>query len=266
VLIFGSMIFTSCEKDDGDPAAPELPPIESIAMDFSDFMHTTTMQQDIKSGEYRSVESYSNYTHAAINVGFWSSISGLTLAIPMASYAAALESDPEYLGDFTWEWTFIVSSNNLETITGRLVASRLSPEEYSAEMYISRTGPRPVDEFKWFEGVISNDLSGSSWTLYESPANPVELISVEWNHYPETDLYDVKYQIIKEASEEYGSSILFEITGNEDYDARYTVSLSTRSIEIEWNRETGAGHVKDMIKYGDELWHCWDEFLMDSNC
>jgi hypothetical protein len=147
-----------------------------------------------------------------------------------------------------------------------MVAQRLSNEEFKTEMFVSKTGMNAFDDFKWVEGIVRYDRTHATWTLFESPSNPLELLTIEWNKDWELEVSDITYTITAETSEENGSYIKFEIFDAEDYNARYTVVTSENELLIEWNRESKAGHVKDFAKFGDELWHCWDELLQDTDC
>lgn len=265
-LFLAGFTFTSCEKDD-TPVAPELPPMESLAMDFSDFDDPNYAGAAAKSIETSagSMPSYQNYGHAFLNVAFWNTLSSLTIAVPVATYAAALQADPVYLGDNTWEWEFSLDVG-METYTARMVAQRLSNEEFKSEMFVSKSGMSGFEDFKWVEGVVRYDRTHATWTLYESPSSPAELLTIEWNKDWEAETSDITYTIIKEGSEENGSFIKFEILDADDFNARYSVTTSTNELVIEWNRETKAGHIKDAEKFGDEMWHCWDELLQDIEC
>lgn len=266
LLISAMFIIASCEKDE-DPDPPQLPPKDALVMDFSDFKNPDYQSGKLKSfSEFQEMVSYQNYGHAFVTVTVWSTLAGLTMAVPAITYAAALQEDPVYLGDGKWQWEFSVDSGTLETYSAKLTASRISNEEFKAEMYITKTGLNGFTDFKWYEGVIRYDRTHAEWTLYESAANPVELLSIEWNRDWEANSSDITYTNIKGGGSENGSYIKYEKMAEGVLDSRYTVSTSTSEVIIEWDSESKDGHVMDNQKFGDDLWHCWNELLQDTEC
>ncbi len=258
VLASLALVYTSCEKDE-TPDAPQLPPQEAFSMDFSDF------NDENYAPEKKSMMSYTNYAHAFLTVAGWNTVATLYIAVPAISYAAVLNTDPVYLGDNKWEWTTSVETE-MADYTARLTGERISNEEYKAEMYITKESAMGFEDFKWFEGTVRYDRTHASWTLYESPANPVELLNIEWNKDWEKEVSDITYTNVKESGTELGSYIMFEIVDETPYNARYTVSHTQNTVLIEWSRETKAGRIKDPGKFGDDAWYCWDETFQDAVC
>jgi hypothetical protein len=268
ILLTSAMfIITSCEKDE-DPDPPQLPPRDALVMDFSDFNNPGYASGTLKSfsENLEFIVGYENYGHAFVTVAVWNTLAGFAMAVPTITYAAALQENPVYLGDGKWQWEFSVDSGTLETYSAKLVASRISNEEFKAEMYITKTGLNGFADFKWYEGIIRYDRTHAEWTLYESAANPVELLSIEWNKDWEANTSDITYTNIKADGLENGSFIKYEKMAESQFDSRYTVSISTHEVIIEWDSESKAGHVMDHQKFGDELWHCWNELLQDVEC
>lgn len=267
LLISAMFIIASCEKDE-DPDPPKLPPADALVMDFSDFNNPNYAGGQLKSlsESQEWVISYQNYGHAFVNVAVWSTLAGLTMAVPSIAYAAALQENPVYLGDGKWEWEFSIDSGTLETYSAKLLVSRISNEEFKAEMYVTKTGLNGFSNFKWYEGVIRYDRTHAEWTLYESAANPSELLRIEWNKDWEVNTSDITYTNIKAGGPENGSFIRYEKMANGEFDSRYTISTSSNQVVIEWDSQSKSGHVIDEQKFGDQLWHCWNELLQDVEC
>lgn len=264
-LLFSIFLINSCEKDSDDQ--PELPPEGAFIMDFSDFQNDPSARKaasELQDPTTLLCECV-NYLNAYTTVAVWNTIVTVTMAVPTASYIEAFNHQPEYLGDKSWKWEYSVPVVDL-TYTARLIASRISNEEYTAEMYISRDGALGYDDFKWYEGTIRYDRTHAIWTLYESPANPVELLEIEWNMDWEADTSDITYTNVKTGSAEYGSYISFAISDDPVFDASYIVSTSLNTINIEWNRTSKDGRIKNPALYQDDAWHCWDETYSDVIC
>lgn len=258
-IFLGMIIITSCEKEE-NPKEPELPPQEAFVMDFSDFQSAPGTK---KAGE--EMAGYQNFTHAYGTVWGWNIIVTVTMVVPTAAYIEAFNHTPVYLGDNSWKWEYSVPVGN-NTFNAKLITTRISNEEFKAEMFITKEGIAGYEDFKWFEGTIRYDRTHAIWTLYESPTNPVEMLEIEWNMDWELGVSDITYTYVKEGDEQTGSYISFAIVDDVVYDANYTVSGAANAIMIEWNRTSKNGRVMDMAKFGDDAWHCWNETLEDVTC
>lgn len=237
---------TSCDKE---PVAdrPDLPPVESLVMDFSAF--------DEQPGAQKAADlSYENFTHAYLSVFFWNLASTITMALPVVAYGYALEQTPVYMGDNTWEWSFDFPLNGLN-YTATLTGARISNEKFSMEMVIA-LAIAPNQGVKWFDGEVRYDHTHASWKFYEE--GTVVVLEAEWNKDFETEEGDLTYTYVKPDQEETGSYIMLSYMPEEVYDAAYTISLASNETFIEWNLATIEGRVKDLAKFGDTNWHCWE--------
>ena len=251
------MVFmASCEKEPVEDR-PGLPPAESLIMDFSDFQEMP--------GNRKSTISYEHFTHAFLNVAYWNLFTSVTLALPVTAYGYALQQDPNYEGNYTWKWVYDFTWGN-QTYTAQLTGKRISNDEFSMEMVIALKA-FPDQGFKWFDGIVRYDHTHAAWNLYkEVEGQPVKIIEVEWNKNFETDEGDITYTYVEPQQNETGSYIMYEENPGETYDAAYTISLSSGLINIEWNRTTKAGRIKDPVKFPGTEWNCWDVNLVDMNC
>lgn len=253
LLIF---VFISCDKDD-KATQPDLPPIEALSMDFSDFTNFPDTTPDLKSAGY-----YTNFAFAFGSVSVWNFITAFTLAVPVATYAECLQHTPEYLGDNTWQWSFSVTILAIP-YEARLKARRIDNETYSAKMYVTKTGA--FEDFLWFDGVVRYDRTHAEWTMYEYPSNDAWL-SVEWFKDWVADTSSIIYTNIRNGDNDYGGYITYGITDDMDFDAYYSISGSAGSIDIEWNTTTLAGRISSDIIFDDEAWHCWNENFANVTC
>ncbi|MFZ5940424.1 MAG: hypothetical protein ACOYXB_07600 [Bacteroidota bacterium] len=252
VLISGTVLRSCGEKE-----APELPPVSSMLMDFSDF-------EEGNQGAQKSTEgTYTNWLHAAGNVFAWNLITTVTMSIPVTAYATALNVEPVYIGDNVWNWTYDFTVGST-TYSAKLVGTRISNAEFTMEMYISAAGLLGFDEVLWFEGTIRYDHTHALWTLYENPYDPSPLLTAEYNMDFEADAYDIKYTNIRPENAENGSSIWYSYDPADTvYNSSYVITGSTNTINIEWDRVDKNGRVSDPAFYEDDLWHYWDVLLQD---
>ncbi len=239
-------VFTSCDKEPVNDR-PELPPVESLVMDFSDF--------DEQPGEQKSTDSsYENFLHSYLSVFFWNVASTVTLALPVTAYGVALQQDPVYMGDNTWEWSFVVPFNN-QNYSATLTGSRINNEEFSMEMVIA-FALTPELGVKWFDGVVRYDHTHATWNLYKDGS--LKVFEAEWNKDFETEDADLTYTYVESGQNETGSYIMLAYMPEEFYDAAYTISLAAGDTYIEWNTTTREGRVMDLVKFEDSQWHCWE--------
>lgn len=255
----GTLLFsvTSCDNDAVDQE-PELPPVESMMMDFSDF-------SDQPAGAKGTADNYQNFARSYFTVGIWNISVTLVSALPVAAYAHALQQQADYLGDNTWEWSYEFSLNN-ESYSANLTAMRKNNEEFSVEMLIANSDS-PDEGVKWFDGVVRYDQTKADWVFYKDGTIPV--LEIDWNKDFESEAADLTYTYTEPGQAESGSYIRWEYIPEAVYDAAYTISTSEGTSHIEWNVTTIEGRIKDSEFFGDDAWHCWDSYangLADIDC
>jgi len=247
------LVVHSCEKD---PDPMELPPAESLVIDWDNFPTSATK------GVVEDMSVY-NWFYSAGTILVWNTVVAANIAIPTVAYAAAFNHDPVYQGDNTWLWSYSVTING-RTIMADLLGSRIDNETFSMKMTLSESGQ--FEDFTWFEGVIRYDHTAADWTLSHSPQNPTAYLDVAYDKDFETDEANIRYTVIDPQNELYDDYIDYGIDPAMDYNAHYTISRADTTTYIEWSTETNAGHVMDQRHFGDELWHCWDSQLQDVDC
>ncbi len=261
ICFMAALFISSCEKDQ-NPDAPKLPPASSLILSTDNFNDPSDTLEK-KSTQGSMIAHYYNWGHSLGVVAFWNTYLTINLAVPVFAYEEILKHTPKYLGENRWEWT--VDFNHLNQIyTARLLAYRISNEEFKAEMYISRANG--FTEFKWFEGTIRYDRTQAEWSMFESPDNNAKLFDIAWTKDWEKDSESIIYTYVKAGAPEKDSYIRYIFDPALGYNSSYEVKLSSNTTSIEWNKETLAGHVKDPERFKDSLWHCWNESLMDVAC
>jgi hypothetical protein len=251
------LTITSCDKEPTD-LRPELPPVESMAMDFSDFANPPA-------GMKSSDVSYVHFVLAYTTVSYWNATAVLVSALPVAAYAHLLSQTPEYLGENTWEWSSEFTFNS-QTIKATLTGKRLNNEEFSMEMVISHSS-MSEEGVLWFDGVARYDHTSADWTIYKEGS--IEVLQIAWNKDYETEEADLTYTYVEPEQEETGSYIMWAYLPGEVYDSKYEVSMAEGMTNIEWNVSTIEGRIKSPPYFEDENWHCWDSYangLVDILC
>lgn len=258
ILALGLAItFTSCENT---PDPMELPPKESLTIDL-DIFPTNDSSKKSTSGLKL------NWFYSWGSVAIWNGVLGANLVVPVAAYAEAFNHVPVYQGDNTWEWSYSVTVG-VETYVASLLGESLSDNEFSMEMYVSKTtGINPYSDVMWFSGVIRNDHTAASWKMNMDPYNPRPFLDIDYQKNSSEGTADIRYTSKDPQSIVYEGYIEYGIDSAFDYDAYYTIQRAENDITyIEWNTNTYAGRVLDEGVYKDTLWHCWDAQLDDVVC
>lgn len=250
-------VTTSCDQEP-EENRPDLPSVESLLMDFSDF--DTAIGATKASGE-----THVHFNHAFASLVFWSGASAVTMALPVAAYGYALSQEAEYLGDNSWKWSYDFQWNS-NNYTATLTGTRINNEEFSLEMVIALAS-LPQQGVKWFDGVIRYDHTHATWTIYRE--GTTEVLEIEWSGDFETGDASLRYTYIEPGKNETGSYIIYEYAPQEVYDASFSVSLSAGTTLIQWDTTSKEGRVQDEVKFGNTDWHCWDSLengLADKSC
>ena len=268
-LVFGISCSESDDNDNGNGDALQLPPYESMAVDFSNFL------DDSNTGKQATTAKIGgNWLYPRLVVGIWNTALFSNLAIPIASFKTAFAHDAEFLGENTWQWTYAVAGFSSE-YTARLTGE-LTAEEIIWEMYVTKSGVGAFEEFLWFSGV--SDVNGNSgqWSLYQSPERPNRMIDIEWSR-ENDEIGSIKYSWVRELDDEdnedpFKNSYLEYGLQEGDFDVFYSVhvfDLQTEQfvdVNIEWNSTDFNGRVMAPAHFEDELWHCWDSDGEDMEC
>jgi hypothetical protein len=254
ILVLSAGFFTSCkEKDNG--TAPVLPPQESFTIDFNNFvslkksLEITTDQKGINN---------TNWEYAALVVRDWRLITASTLAVPISAFKLALDNEPVFLSDNTWQWSYSVSPADITykaRLTGQIVSN-----DILWKMYISREGTGGFSEFIWFEGKSNLDGTSGQWTLNQSSQAPEPVLQIEWTRVGLTVPY-IKYTFVKNLDPFKTSTIEFglrETALNAYFSVHYYTGTKFSDVNIEWNTTTKNGRVKSS-DYLNGIWFCWNE-------
>ena len=259
LIVFSAAILTNCKKDKGDP--PVLPPQESMVIDFSNFTVDTksaivTDQKGTNNG---------NFVFAATVAGFWRIVIATTLAIPVVTFKHAIDQNPVYLDDKTWQWSYSTTIGSIEykaKLKGQIRSS-----DVLWKMYITKSGDNGFNDFLWFEGTSRHDGTSGQWTLYESSASPVALLKIDWAK-SGTSIATIKYTLVK--NDAYKDSYIEYGTSTGTYDSFYTIhyynGTKFSDVNVKWNKSTHNGTVQSADFLGDNLWYCWDTNKVNTTC
>jgi hypothetical protein len=267
IALFGlfGLILASCGKDAGDP--PTLPPAETLIIDFSNF------ESGIKTAEIANVATeFNNWGFAALVAGYFRTVAAVTLAVPVYSFGQVINEVPDYLGDKTWQWSYsevILSKTYKARLTGQIRTN-----DVLWEMYLTQEGTGGFPEFLWFKGTSNLEGTAGQWILNHSYQYQEPVLQIDWTK-TGTAMGTVKYTYVRTLNDnrvadplknsyiEYGRT-----TGNFDsyYVIHYFNGTAFSDVNVEWNSTTHNGRVKCNTYFGDNLWHCWNNNLVNITC
>jgi hypothetical protein len=269
-LGLGVVFFSGCEKDKDE--APQLPPYESMAIDFSKFSSEDKSANDISTDT-----TAINYISAGLTIIAWNAILTGTLIVPVATFYQAVNQTPVYLGEKVWQWEFD-GTGFANTYHARLTGT-IRDNDVKWEMYISKSGIGEHGEFKWFEGTSNLDGNSGQWILYHSFQLQEAVLQIDWEK-SGTEIGSVKYTYVRESENNLeaqqltvGSNLQYGLTDNA-LNAYYNIDYSTRDrsastnlqVNIEWSTTEYNGRIKAEHYFQDTDWHCWDSEGFDADC
>lgn len=251
-VLFMAM-FTACTQKDKD--APKLPPIESMVIDFTKFPKDEGKTTD-------ETATKNNFGFAAVNVGWWSTVLVVNLAIPVAAFYESFNHDATYSAALEkWTWTYSFNAGGMHT--ARLEATLNGIDEVHWEMYISKAGA--YSDFLWFSGNTKTDESAATWQLMKNPTAPVSYININYARSSSASA-DIRYTLV-EPGIDSGSYIEYGATTN-PLNAFYNIYLANGNnlTNINWNTTSKEGRVKSLVHFGNDEWQCWNTMLEDTEC
>jgi len=261
LLVLIPAFFIGCKKKNNPGIPPDLPPVESMSIDFSNF---TGVKKSLEILPGQKGTENSNWEFAATVAGIWRVIIGTTLAVPVASFQMAVEQQPEYISDNTWQWSYNVTVGDV-TYQARLTG-KTQTGNVEWKMYITKTGS--YNDFLWFEGSSRSDGSGGQWILYQSNEYPVQILQIDWTKSGD-EVGTIKYTFIKPSDPFQSSYIEYGLTSstlNAYYSIHYYNGVKFSDVDVEWNTTTKEGRVKSLDYLGDANWYCWDSNYVNVLC
>lgn len=262
-------IFTiSCSDDKvNNPSEkpPEIPPIASFKIDFDEFPISSHLLKYNGHNSFNEITAKENWIWASFNVLFWQTFVSAGMIVPVASFTASFNNEPDKQDDGRWLWNYEFTPYMGIKYTASLFAD-LDGKTVYWEMYISKENS--FDNFLWYFGESDHLATKGTWTINKEPEEPTPWVGIEWEGNLEESSGNIKYTNIVPGSEENGGYIFFGITSDDDYDAFYEIFKKgqNNTISIKWNKILYNGRVKDLAHFEDEEWHCWDTDLENAEC
>jgi hypothetical protein len=290
VMVLATFLLLGCSADKQvtGPETPEqltLPSLTTMRMDVDFFQSAQIDTESVRLGKLiKSPAAVSpaalklNYLNAAVRVFFLNVVTYAALAEPVAAFATAIHSVPQYQQDGSWLWTYVFVDNSGSEYSIFLRGKRM--DSYVAwSMEVSSNDPAMLlDHFLWFEGEVETDERSGYWQFYEPDSSAmaaatlfagnetetpgVPCVRIDWRSSSAVDRR-LAFLINKPEDTAEGSTLVFEealeMTSIEFYDA-----ASGNTGAIIWYRE-GFGSI-EWPDYKDGVKSCWDVWQYDVVC
>ncbi|MEQ8302600.1 MAG: hypothetical protein RIB47_04350 [Cyclobacteriaceae bacterium] len=177
---------------------------------------------------------------------------------------AAINETPEFIGNNTWQWTYnfsVAGVSHSAKLQGTLVSDGVT-----WKMLLSKGNE--FTDYVWYTGESNSLRTQGSWTLNFGPVENKPFLSIDWNRNVDNTVADIKYTSIDPDATGKGGYIHFGINEETTFNAFYDIfdKENDNKADIEWNRESNEGRVKNPGHFLDEDFHCWDADLEDVAC
>lgn len=265
------LLTTACSDDPSSNSAPDLPPIESLAINFSAFTDNYSTSPEQIEGLSAS-ESYGSFATAYLTVAIWNTLLYQTLIVPVIAYEYAFTQTPVKIDDNTWQWSYTLGGNY--TDYSAILTAEVLDSSVEWEMKITCNGTNAYAEFLWFEGSSQTDGSAGSWTLNHSYEFQEPVITLDWEA-SGGEINNTVYQFVRELDDNrdtnpfYGSTLEYGI--NEESNIYYYYIYYYNEyvedfvdVDIEMDMDDSSGRIKSTN--WDSEWHCWDNTFQDIDC
>lgn len=266
LILFSLVVFfiAGCSDDKSTEAqneAPEVPPVTSFQMDFTVF--PTSSPKSLSSTD--EMVSSNHWAYATLNVVFWQTLVTAGMVVPGAAFVESFNHEPEQQPDGSWMWLYDFSILGGVQHTAALHAD-VENSGVQWDMYISKQNE--YVDFHWYSGWSDLLVTEGTWTLNHKPEDPSPWIGIVWHRNLEDGTADIKYTNIIPNDPGNGGYIFYGTTTDSTYDAFYNIFSKERNnnTDINWNRTTLAGQVRDSWHFGDNDWRCWNYLLEDIEC
>lgn len=265
LVLFILVLIPGCNDVSG---ALTIPPIETFLIPFDDFTEDATSTSVSFTEQFPLASplssNQSNWSYAALTVGFWGAVVVVGLAVPVAAFRESFLHTPVQQPDGSWIWLYSVMVGG--SVYSAELHGQFISEEVRWDMRISKEGE--YEDFLWYYGEHNLPATEGFWILKQSPTVPNDLIQIDWSRTISPVTYNITYTNIVPGDPENGGYIDFRYAEGAPYD--YSCDIYNKGADnhtyIDYSRSTGEGRIKDFNHFGDNDWHCWDSDHMNIAC
>lgn len=258
LILLMAFVATSCSDDPSSlnsDEPPQLPPAESMEVDFSTFENNQKVQGAAAlAGE--------NFTQAVVRAIVMKAVVDINLAIPRALLTAASESDAEFNDEGEWVWSYTQNTGQ-QTYGVRLVASRENGGDVNWQFLVTNS-ELSIEDRLFFSGTTNADATRGTWTYYNLADETNEAVSeIQWEVSGEEEV-DLRLDVVSDRNNNQGDYIDYTFDGTVK-NAVYYNAGDDETTELQWDVDTKAGFlIAPDFNNGEQA--CWDGNFDNSSC
>lgn len=268
-LAFGLIVLTSCDPQApiSQEEAPEIPPTEMFSMPTTAL---STMEPDTATPMPNA--TYKNWTFSAINLVVWHTAIVLNAGVPTAAFSHALQQRPVFIGNSTFEWSYVYNSPPI--LGGKSYDVVLTAQYVNGNqqvqwiMKVSEFGTNV--SFEWYRGLSNVDFSQATFTVNRNPASPEAYLRIDYERTSTAGDFNIRYTSVSPSDPGVGGYLEYREDSQASFDRAFDIVGGANNpgefIEIQWNKLDEDGRVKSPGFFNDSDWHCWDGNQVDVGC
>jgi hypothetical protein len=243
-IIFGLFGCKSIER-----TTPENPSPISLNLDLSDFIYNP--------------DSTSYYNDASNKLFLWEKLIGDSMNFQRTFYNEGISNRLQFQNNDTW-----LSKKNL-VIDGNTFLIDLFEIVVSDTLYTKMflTKDSIYSEVLLLDGISYTDQSGS-WLVNQNDTADtyMKLLTIDYK-ISNNSLESIKFTFNQQGNFN-GNTLYYKDSTDGIYNSYIELvdKISENITIIEWNNSTHEGMIKDVNLYGDTIWRCWDENVLNSIC
>jgi hypothetical protein len=264
ILVLAHLSLFSCKDTPSEPEnaqQPDLPPLASMQVELNFF---TGKASAPKAADVQTPGA--NFNNAAIRVLLINTTVTLVMAVPVATFAAAISQEPKLEADGKFHWVFTVNENGVNYKAD--LAGMLDTDNAETVWEMRITTPNsvpPLEDFLWYTGRAKLDNSNGEWHIFDhtQPNDRVEVLQIDWSHPSQTEA-KLEFTVVKPDVPENGDVLMYQVKDT-DRSIKLFDNSEQANIEIFWDASTGEGYLIDP-NYRNGEKSCWDQLKNDTTC
>lgn len=265
-LALVAALAVSCSDSADEPEVPPLPPLASMELDLALFDGEAQASPEVTSVLDATAATQQNFAAAALRVAVINGTVALVMAVPVATFAAAVSTSPVLGDDGRYHWVYTVQHGG-QTFAADLAGFLDHGSQESVwEMRLSVSGPSVVvEDFLWYDGRAAFGHGSGRWRIYDPsrPSTHTELLRVDWTRASEQEATLV-FNNVAPGAQGSGDRLTYETSGEERTITFLDQSEGT-TLEIGWSAVTSEGYlIAPLHNNGEKA--CWDAQREDVPC
>jgi len=204
-----------------------------------------------------------HFLTSAVAVTVARAATSLVMAVPVATFAAAVTTEPVFQNS-AFHWVYSIQHEGASFQAD--LSGRLAGGDGVWEMRITTTGTAPaLTDFRWYTGRSAGNGSEGEWHVFDAtqPSSAIEVLQIDWAH-PTPTSWNLVFTNVNPSGGQTDDRLEYEVAGDLRIVRYIDASASTTAI-IQWDASTGEGFVESPGYNGGQR-GCWNALFEDTPC